>query len=132
MKTPDTSRRYESAFDRFLERVETIRQWGKLVVVLGVCGAVLWFLFFGGGLPFIDRTITRYRLAGVWDVKGTLVDWRFGSDGTFREEGIISTEGSDQLLDGDRIRIVGARSADGLPVQVRRSGAALDRREGAV
>ncbi|QOJ14007.1 MAG: hypothetical protein HRU75_04860 [Planctomycetia bacterium] len=97
-----------SPLDRFLERVYTVGLWGKLVLVLGVCGAFLWFLYFGDGGPFIDRTITRYRLAGTWDVRGALVDWRFGSDGTFREEGLLSTEGSYRLLEGDRIRITGA------------------------
>lgn len=116
MKAIKLDKQFESPLDRFLERACAVVQWSKLVVVLGACGAFLWFLFFGGGGPFIDRTITRYRLAGVWDVRGTLVDWRFGSDGTFREEGIISTEGSYQLLDGDRIRIVGAL---GLPTVYR-------------
>lgn len=118
MKTIKLDKRYMSMspLDRFLERVYAIGQWGKLVLVLGACGGFLWFLFFGGGGPFIDRTITRYRLSGTWDVKGTLVDWRFGSDGTFMEEGLISTQGSYRLLEGDRICITGAL---GLPTTFR-------------
>lgn len=101
-------RRFESPLDRWFDRLHRVGLGIKLVLVFGVCGAVLWFLYFGDGGPLIDRTITRYRLAGTWDVKGALVDWRFGSDGSFREEGLLATEGSYRLLEGDRIRITGA------------------------
>lgn len=93
-----------SASERWIDRGLV---WFKVVVPLIGLLVGLWFIQDAGGLPAISRTITRYRLAGEWSVKGTpAADWRFGSDGAFRAEGPLSVEGRYQLLEGDRLRIV--------------------------
>lgn len=58
--------------------------------------------------PVADEMIDRHRITGLWHVDGSFADWRFGRDGTFKEEALISSEGRYQLLSGDRIRITNA------------------------
>jgi len=62
-------------------------------------------------MPMANSVITRGRLAGLWHVDGTFADWRFGMDGSYREEALISTGGKYELLSGGRIRITNATSA---------------------
>jgi len=76
--------------------------WSVIVTIsLFLLGAflvsVLW--------PVAAQKIDQHRLSGLWHVEGTFTDWRFGSDGTFREEALISTEGRYQLRSGDRIQM---------------------------
>ena len=97
-----------SASERWIDRGLA---WFKVVVPLIGLLVGLWFIYDAGGLPAISRTITRHRLAGVWDVEGK-PDWRFGSDGAFRQEGLSPKEGTYQVLEGNRIRITGVAGAD--------------------
>ncbi len=102
--------------------------WYKVIVPLVGVLVALWFIQDGGGLPAISRTITRYRLAGEWSVKGTpAADWRFGSDGAFRAEGLLSVEGKYQVLEGDRLRIVALGVTTDYTVEFDRLGLLLKR-----
>lgn len=58
-------------------------------------------------IPAVLRTITRHRLIGTWHIEGSIADWRFNSDGSWMEDGLVDTYGSFQMLAEDRIRIKG-------------------------
>ncbi len=66
-------------------------------------------LFLGGvvllGAVFGPKLFQTQRIAGLYHVDGGFTDWRFGSDGSLKEEGLIPTSGHWKLGSGDRIDI---------------------------
>ncbi len=87
---------------------KSLKERGKQTLAL--IGAVV--LFVVGVQLFVPSTVKNavylidtYRFAGLWHVDGTMENWRFGSDGTFRNESLVSIEGSYSLSPGRRIDI---------------------------
>jgi hypothetical protein len=84
--------------------LKKIKELGKeTLVVIGA--AVLVAVVVLAITPHLVDTVDRHRFAGLWHVDGTMENWRFGSDGTFRNESLVSLEGSYSLLPHSRIDI---------------------------
>lgn len=81
-----------------------VKTWSKdAMYVVGIAAVVL--IVGSLVLPGALRAIDRHRFAGLWHVDGTMENWRFGSDGTFLNESLMSIEGTYSLLPGGRIDI---------------------------
>lgn len=63
-------------------------------------------------VPALQAAYVRARLSGLWHVSGSAAQWRFGLDGTFVAEALLSNSGTFEVLSLDRIRIRNALGPD--------------------
>jgi len=70
-------------------------------IVVAVVALVLVAVVF----PLGRRVLLTNRITGLWHVDGSIKDWRFGSDGSLKEEGIFPISGRWKLASGDEIQI---------------------------